>query len=158
MVSSHAWGQSGHGPIVGQKARVAAKSKTLFSCHTDQLFRLRPEGKGASEHRYVVGGRRAIKGEVRLSVDVDSHAMTLSLQSDGEPMRAYVLGNVGQGNSPGSGAGGRADTTIRGTSSGDVFTLFAGYDNNGFDHSPVMTTTALTTTPPSRWMGAPRFS
>lgn len=138
LVSSHALGQDGHGPIVSQKTRVAAGSKTLFSCHTDQLFRLRPEGKGASKPRYVVGLRRAIKGDVRLTVDVDSHAITLFLRSDGALIRTYVLGNVGQGSSPGSGAGGRADTTIRGTSAGDVFTLFAGYENNGFDHDAAL--------------------
>jgi hypothetical protein len=138
FVSSHALGQDRTSPIVSQKTTIAAKSKILFSCHTDQLFRLRPEGNGSSEPRYDVELRRAIKGEIRLSVDVHSHAITLLLQSGGEPMRAYVLRNVEQGSSPGSGTGGRADTTIRGTSAGDVFTLFAGYDSNGFDHDAAL--------------------
>jgi len=53
-------------------------------------------------------------------------------------MRAYVLKDVQQASSAGSGTGGRADTTIRGKSDGDVFTLFAGYDSNGFDHDAAL--------------------
>lgn len=121
-----------------EKTTIAAKTQTLFRCQTDQLFELRPSGDGASEPRYAVSARRAVKGDVSLTVDVDSRGMTLFVQSGGGPRRAYVLTNVEQGSSPGSGAGGRADTTIRGTSAGNVFTLFAGYDSNGFDHEAAL--------------------
>lgn len=138
LVSSHALGQDRNSSIFSQKTTVSDKSKTLFSCRTDQLYRLRFDGNEASKQSYVVKSRQSVKGQVSLTVDVNSRAVTLLLQSGSDPMRAYVLRNVEQGSSLGSGAGGRADTTIRGTSGGNVFTLFAGYDSNGLDQEAAL--------------------
>jgi hypothetical protein len=62
----------------------------------------------------------------------------LILRTKGGPTRRYALNGVGQVSSGGSGAGGRAETTIRGKSAGGDFTLFAEYDNNGFDHDAAL--------------------
>ena len=71
---------------------------------------------------------------MRLLINANTHAITLLVNLGGGPSRAYALSDVEQGSSAGSGAGGRADTVIRGRSGASVFTLFAGYDTNGFDH------------------------
>jgi hypothetical protein len=121
-----------------EKTTIAAKPRSLFKCRTDQLFMLRPLRDGASEPGYAVSARRGTKGQISLIMDADSHAMTLFLRSRGGARKAYVLSNVEQGSSPGSGTGGRADTIIRGASAGKVFTLFAGYENNGLGHDAAL--------------------
>ena len=116
-----------------ERASVAtAPQQMLFRCHTDRLLALRRSDDGRQS--FAASGRRTIPGEVRLTVNADTRAMTFLVQLGGGPRRAHALVDVEQGSSPGSGAGGRADTTIRGKSGDSVFTLFAGYDNNGFDH------------------------
>jgi hypothetical protein len=113
-----------------RKTAVMPKSQTLFRCKTDHVFLLpRVADAGENEQSYAIQGQRSSKGELVLSVDSKNHGLTLLLQSRGGPTRAYVLTNVEQGSSGGSGAGGRADTSIRGTSAGKVFTLFAEYEN-----------------------------
>lgn len=117
-----------------ERASVATAAQMLFGCHTDRLLTLRRSDDSRSEQSFAVSGRRAIPGEVRLTINTDTRAMTLLVQLRGKPRHAYALSDVEQGGSPGSGAGGRADTTIRGRSGDSVFTLFAGYDSNGIDH------------------------
>ena len=64
--------------------------------------------------------------------------MSLIIQVEGGQTRTHLLNEVEQGSSLGSGAGGRADTAIRGASDGKVYTLFASYDSNGFDHDATL--------------------
>ena len=114
------------------KQLTAPRSQTLFRCETDQLLLLRPSNDGSEERPYSLIARRAINGDVRLTIDATG-TMTLSVRTDSLSTRRHVLRNVEQGSTPGSGAGGWADSTIKGDSEGKVFTLFAGYDNNGAD-------------------------
>lgn len=113
--------------------KTPANAQTLFRCSTDRRVTLRASGDGASKQSYSISGRQAASGDVRLIIDTNSRAMTLFIRSRGEPTRAYVLTDVEQGSSLGSGASGKADTTIRGKSGDNIFTLFAGYDNRGAD-------------------------
>jgi hypothetical protein len=75
---------------------------------------------------------------VQLSVDAARRAVTLSIRTQGEQARSYVLRDVEQGSSPGSGASHKADTVIRGRSGGTIFTLFASYDNDGADQDAAL--------------------
>ena len=124
LTSERAFAQTG-------SANLASSTQTLFTCHTDLIRTLRKLSDGS----YEVSGRRSIRGEVRLTIEADTHSMRLLVRSQGETARAYVLSDVEQGSSLGSGASGRADTTIRGKGGGKVFTLFAGYENNVEDHA-----------------------
>lgn len=134
-----------------RQAAITPEVQTLFKCETDRVFLL-PKMPGVdeseSEQSYALGGGRDSKGEIVLSVNLKSHALTLLLQPRGGPMRAYALTNVEQGSSGSSGTAGRADTTIRGRSAGKVFTLFADYENFS-DEDALLTiedhTTALLT-------------
>ncbi len=117
---------------------IAPNPQTLFKCKTDNVFVLRRLPERSSEQPYAVRARSKSKGEIVLSVDSKSHALTLLLRSRGAPMRTYVLANVEQGSSSGSGTAGKADTTIRGRSASEVFTLFAGYENFSDDDAALM--------------------
>lgn len=122
-----------------RKTAIAPNSQMLFKCKTDYLFLLpRFSDQKADEQSYPLLGRRDSKGEILLSVDSKTHALTLSLQLGDRPLRKYVLRKVEQGSSGGSGAGGRADTAIRGRSAGKVFTLFAEYENFSDEHAQLM--------------------
>jgi hypothetical protein len=120
-----------------QDRNVSPDARTLFSCHVDRRFALRATPSQEPDQSYIVARRQTVDDEVNLTVDIQSHRLSLLIGSEGHP-KMHVLNNVEQGSSGGSGAGGRADTTIRGQDNDGVFTLFAGYDNNGFDHDAAL--------------------
>ena len=121
-----------------ETASPPAKTQTLFACRTDRLFKPLPSTDKTSDQGHAFGGRRAVNGDVRLAVATDTRTIRLFIRTAGEARREYVLKDVEQGSSLGSGAGGRADTVIRGRSGSSVFTLFAEYENNGADHEAAL--------------------
>ena len=112
-----------------KKPAVSVEAKTLFNCRTDRLSKVQAASSEDSDQSYKIVGQRADKGEIEVSINVSSRALTLFVRSGARPTHAYVLQDVEQGSSLGSGASGHANTTIRGRSQGNVFTLFAGYEN-----------------------------
>jgi hypothetical protein len=121
-----------------RKAQAPAESQTLFSCHVDTRYALRPVTDADSDQTFAMSGRRSVDEEVKLTVDVRSHQLTLFIHTEGGLTQMHLLREVEQGSSGGSGAGGRADTVIRGKDGADIFTLFSGYDNNGADHDAAL--------------------
>ena len=91
-----------------------------------------------SDESYIASRRKTVDEEVKLTVDIRSHRLFLIFGAEGHPPQVHVLKNVEQGSSGGSGAGGRADTTIRADDGDSAFTLFAQYDTNGFDHGAAL--------------------
>jgi hypothetical protein len=114
-------------PQVGR----AAKTQILFRCDTDTVFGLQrgSDAKDSLTPQYTVSARRKAAGEVQLSIDTGRQAVMLSIRAEGAPAHTYVLRDVEQGSSPGSGTSHRADTVIRGRSGDATFTLFASYEN-----------------------------
>jgi len=131
ILGSAALASGGPEPAIARKALVPTSTKTIFYCRTNRLFRPKPAIDGAPSPRNEAGAGQPINGDIRLTLDVGASTMTLFVRSTGSGRRAYPLKDVAQGSSLGSGAGGRADTTIRGKSGGDIFTLSASYENNG---------------------------
>ena len=121
-----------------RRLTISHKRSTLFSCHIDRVFTFVPGTGGDSDQKFATSSRQNVDEEVRLTVDVKSRLLALIIQVEGGPTRTHILRDVEQGSSGGSGAGGRADTTIRGKDGGSVFTLFAAYDSNGFDHDAAL--------------------
>ena len=127
-------GGSDHAVARTKTFSVETAEQTLFSCHIDRVLTLRASAGSESEQSYAVSSRRTVSGDVRLLINANTHAITLLVDLGRGPSHEYALSDVEQGSSAGSGAGGKADTVIRGRSGDSVFTLFAWYDTNGFDH------------------------
>ena len=120
------------------KRPIVAGPQLLFKCRTDQLTTLRRRPDATLEQQYSVVRRQSVHGEIALTLEPRTHAMMLILRTKGGPTQSFALKNVGQVNSGTSGTALKADTTIRGTSARGDFTLFAEYDNNGFDHDAAL--------------------
>jgi hypothetical protein len=118
-----------------REAQAPAESQTLFSCHVETRYALRPVTHADADQTFAMSGRRNVDEEIKLTLDVRSHQLTLFIHTEGGPTQMHLLREVEQGNSGGSGAGGRADTTIRGKDGASTYILSAGYDTNGFDHA-----------------------
>lgn len=127
-------------PVFAAPSRAISlpDKRTLFTCHVDRLLTFRPDADVDGDQTFTVLSRQCVDEEVRLDINVRNRLLTLTIQVEGAPMRTHILHDVEQGSSGGSGAGGRADTTIRGKEGGNIFTLFAAYDNNGFDHDAAL--------------------
>lgn len=121
-----------------QSAEATTHQQTLFSCHADKLYTLRATTGGDSDKAFVTASHRRVDEEIKLIVDVKSRQLSLVVQIEGGSAQTHVLRDLTQGSSLGSGAGGRADTTIRGRDATGAFTIFAQYDNNGFDHDAAL--------------------
>jgi len=120
------------------KRDFVAEPQLLFKCRTDQLTMLRRRADATLGQQYSVVRRRSVHGEIALTLKPSTQAMKLILRTKGGPTQSYSLENVGQVSTGGSGAGGWADSFIRGASAGGNITLYAGYDNNGFDHGAAL--------------------
>jgi hypothetical protein len=121
-----------------RKPQAPAARQTLFSCHVDTRYALRPVTDADSDEAFAMSGRRTVNEEVNLTVDLRSHQLILFIHIEGGPTQMHLLREVEQGSSGGSGAGGRADTAIRGKDGASIFTLFAGFDNNGAEQSAAL--------------------
>ena len=120
------------------KRPIVVGPQLLFKCRTDQLTTLRRRPDATLEQQYSILHRRSVHGEIALTLESRTHAMMLILTTKGGPTQSYALKNVGQVSTGGSGAGGWADSFIRGTTAGGNITLYAGFDNNGFDHGAAL--------------------
>lgn len=105
--------------------KAPAGMQTIFSCHIDHVDTLQALSDEDLDWKYKILDRRAVQGDMRLAIDVHSRTITLSVRYSGMPAKAYVLGDIEQGNTPLSGASGHLGTVIRGKSGDQVFTLFA---------------------------------
>ena len=127
-------------------AKTTASKHILFTCHADYSYDVQPSRVRDTDNPFEATSPRSVDEEVSLVVDVKSRRMSLIIQVEGGQTGTHLLDNVEQGSSFGSGAGGRADTTIRGGSDGKVYTLFASYDSNGFDHDATLQVSGITGT------------
>ncbi|WP_322964852.1 hypothetical protein [Sphingomonas fuzhouensis] len=112
------------------RPRIPNAMVTLFRCTSDHRLTLTPDGEDETGPKYAVSARVPDKRAIALAVGRADHRLYLLL-GQGRGAQRYVLHDVRQGSSPGSGAGGRADSFITGTSGSQTFLLYAGYDNNG---------------------------